>query len=119
MLTIKRKYKEGYKPNLCTVSCTFFYIKKSDMDKYNRLKMSNRHKEKDKYVNELLVCEILAVVDCENNIPTERMKEALSKRIWRMFTIKGDINKYNTNIMNIKVVMNHGKVNYDFDETIH
>ena len=119
MLTVKRKYKEGYKPHVCTVSCTFFYIRKKDMEKYERLKLTNRNREKDRLVNELVVHEILAVVDCENKIPTIRMKNSLSKRIWRMFSLKGDLEDYNTNIKNIKTIMNHGRVNYRFDERIH
>lgn len=119
MLAIKRKYKEGYRPHVCTISCTFFYINKKDMEKYQRLKMANRNREKDKYVNQLHIHEILAVIDCDRNIPTEKMKQVLCRRIWRVFNIKGSLDNYNANIMNIKTVMSHGRVNYDFDETLH
>jgi len=119
MLETKRKYKIGYKPNVCTISGTFFYIKKKDLDKYNRLKMSNRHKEKDKLVNEIFVYEILAVIDCEKKIPTKKIKASLNRRIWKMYSISGKIEDYKTHLKDIKIIMNHGKVNYEFDETIH
>ena len=119
MLVKENTYKTDYKPRICIVKCTFFYIKNKDVEQYNRLKMANRHREKDKLVKELHIPEILATLDDENRIPTKKLKAALSKRIWRVYKIKGKLEDHNTNIMNIEVISEHGRVNYKFNALLH
>ena len=116
MLVRERKYEIGYKPRICIISGTLLYIKKKDMDKYNRLKMTNRQKEKDKLVNKLFIYEILSTIDDNNKIPTKNLENALYRKIWRFYNLPGNITEYNIKFNNIRVITNHGRVNYLFDE---
>ena len=92
MLDTIRKYNVGYKPRICIISCNFQYIKKTNMDKYYRLKKANRKRELMRLVNETFVYEILTTLDDNNKIPTDKIKIALAKRIWRVLNINGNFN---------------------------
>ena len=116
MLNVIRKYQIGYKPRICMISCNFQYIKNSNLEKYERLKKVNRKSDLMRLVNETFVLEILTPLDDNNEIPTDKLKTALAKRIWRELDINGNFNEHKFNIHNIKVLSEHGRVNYNFDE---
>ena len=59
------------------------------------------------------------VLNDKGNPPTKKMKDSVIKRIWSKQKIKGKLNEHEVRLINIKIISNHGKVNYDFDELKH
>ena len=55
----------------------------------------------------------------ENEIPTEKMTANSISRMWSQEKIAGKLSDHNVEIINIKIISKHGKINYTFDELKH
>jgi hypothetical protein len=97
----KRKYKEGYKPKLCLVDLT--------------LQLENIKSRRKKEVD---VKKILITLDDNNGFPTERMENLTIDKAWRLSNL-GKIEDFKIGIKNLKIISEHGRINYKFDESIH
>jgi len=109
----KRKYEIGYKPSVYLVDCTLAYYQK----KYHRqYKLAKTAKQRNKYLKKIDIKSIVMTLNETGEIPTKKMHQNDVKRIWSKTKKSGKLSDYFTKIINIKIISNHGKVVYDFDE---
>ena len=108
--------KTEYKPSIYLASCTLIYYAKKDELKYKRAK---NKKQKEKILKRLDVKEIVVVLDDNLNFASNKMKNKEIKKIWFKYKLKGNHNDYYKKIINIRVISEHGKINYKFNPKIH
>ena len=89
----------GYKPKISLVECSIVCI--------------NKKTKKTKTID--LKRQVLAL-DENNNIPTDKLKAKCISRIWSQEKITGKLQDFNVEIINIKIISEHGRVNYAFNE---
>lgn len=111
-----KQYEANYRPKICYVNCSFYYYNLKDQVKIERA-MSKEMKKK--FYKRINVKGMVLVLDENNKIPTNKMKENASSRIWYLQNIKGKIADHKTSIVDIKIISNHGRVSYAFDESKH
>ena len=98
-MEIKRKYNKGYKPKIYLTECS--------------LSCENK---RSKVIN--LKRQVLVLND-NSEILTEKMNKYYVNRIWKGEKIAGKLSDHNVKIINIKIISEHGQINYDFDEFKH
>ena len=52
-------------------------------------------------------------------VPNKKMTTHSISRMWRQEKITGKLSDHNVEIINIKIISKHGKINYTFDELKH
>ena len=111
-----RKYITNYKPNIYSVSFTIKYYDK----KYEpQLTSANKYivKEAQKHIKKFDVPLMIVLLNEELKFPTEKNKQLTIHKCWNRYRLKQDITNYNLEILNLKIINNHGQVSYNFDET--
>jgi hypothetical protein len=98
----ERKYEVGYKPKIVLANCTITYTK-----------------IKTKRASSLQAKKIVMVLDDNNKIPTDRMREKLITRIWATLGISGKEIEHESKLTNLSIISEHGRINYKFDEFKH
>ena len=111
-----RKYAIDYKPTIYSVS---FKIKYYDKKYEPQLTSANKYvaKEAQKHIKEFDVPLIIVLLNDKLEFPTERNKQKTITKCWKRHGLKQDITNYNLELSELKIINNHGRVSYDFDET--
>jgi len=110
-----RKYSLGYKPLIYSVSLTIKYYNK----KYHSHLTSNSKKlidEGKKHIKEFSIPIALIVLDDKHQFPTDKMKQEFIATCWKRKGIKSNRSEFMIGIRELKIINNHGRVSYDFDE---
>lgn len=108
-----RKYPENYKPRICTARAVMYYYKTTDE---SRVLLPKTHK---RYLapKEIEIDFLFVVLNEDNESPTERMYFDLIEKCWNKYAPKkADLKEYKAFVIITKIINEHGRVNYDFDE---
>jgi len=111
-----KKYATNYKPSIYSVS---FKIKYYDKKYEPQLNSANKHvvKEAQKHIKEFDVPLMIVLLNEELEFPTEKNKQKTIAKCWKRHGLKQDITNYNLEIRELKIINNHGRISYSFDET--
>lgn len=111
MLINTKIYPAGYKPRIVTASLTVEFFNKQ----HESTIKNNPHRKKD-YVKTFSVKEEIITLDEDNLFPTQRMHLQSCLRAYKSSEIKGKFHEWVFTITALKVLMEHGRVNYAFDQ---
>ena len=108
-----RKYPDKYKPRICTARAKLYYYKKTDEDRVLTPKTHKRHLE----AKEIEIDFLFVVLNEQNEPPTEKMYYELIDKCWKKYgPSKTDLADHKAFVVVTKIINEHGRVNYDFDE---
>jgi hypothetical protein len=108
-----RKYDNRYRPRICTARAVLYYYKITDESRVLTPKTHKRHLE----AKEIEIDFLLVVLNEDNESPTEKMYFDLINKCWNKYAPKkADLKEHKAFVIITKIINEHGRVNYDFDE---
>jgi len=109
-----RKYAENYRPRICTTRAVLYYYKKTD-EKRTLLPKTHRHYLAPK---EIEIDFLFVILNENNEPPTEKMYYELIQDCWNKYAPKKtDLTEHEAFVIVTKIINEHGRVSYNFDET--
>lgn len=112
MLINTKTYPPGYKPKIFTA-----HIKVEYFDKKHQSTIENNPNRRKEYVKSFELKETILTLDDENLFPTVRMHDSTCQRAHKQADLKGKFHDYVLIVTQVRTIMPHGRVNYQFDQT--